>query len=283
MSVAVPPLRVLAAALALAGFAANSLLCRAALAGTATDPASFTALRLASGAAVLALLAWPRTGGRPAGDWRAALWLFAYAALFSFAYLGLTAATGALLLFAAVQVTVAGAGLLAGERPGVAGLAGLALALAGVVVLLLPGLAAPPPGAALAMLAAGIAWGLYTLRGRGSRAPLADTAGNFLRTLPMAGLLLAWPGLRLDAGGAAFAVLSGALASGLGYALWYAALPWLRAVTAASLQLLVPVLTALAGVALLAEPLSPRLLLAGAAVLAGIALVVAGQGGRPGR
>lgn len=281
MRAAIPPLRLLAAALALAGFAANSLLCRAALSGTGTDPASFTALRLASGAVVLALLAWPRTGGRPAGDWRAALWLFGYAALFSFAYLGLTAATGALLLFAAVQVTVAGAGLLTGERPGAPGLAGLALALAGVVVLLLPGLAAPPPAAALAMLAAGVAWGLYTLRGRGSRAPLADTAGNFLRTLPMAAVLLAlaWPGLRLDAGGALLAVLSGALASGLGYALWYAALPWLRAVTAASLQLLVPVLTAAAGVALLGEPLSPRLLLAGAAVLAGIALVV-GHGRR---
>lgn len=276
MSARPPPLRLLAAALALAGFAANSLLCRAALAGTATDPASFTALRLASGAVVLALLAWPRQGPRAGGDWRAALWLFAYAALFSWAYLGLTAATGALLLFAAVQVTVAGAGLLAGERPGVAALAGLGLAMAGVAVLLLPGLAAPPPGAAVAMLAAGVAWGLYTLRGRGSRAPLADTAGNFLRTVPMAGILLvaAWPGLRIDADGAVLAVLSGALASGLGYAFWYAALPWLRAVTAASLQLLVPVLTALAGVALLAEPLTPRLLVAGAAVLAGIALVV---------
>ncbi|MBX3724430.1 MAG: DMT family transporter [Xanthomonadales bacterium] len=276
MSVRIPALRLLAAALALAGFAANSLLCRAALAGTGTDPASFTALRLASGAVVLGLLVLPRQGQRLAGNWRAALWLFAYAALFSWAYLGLTAATGALLLFAAVQVTVAGTGLLAGERPGVAGLAGLLLAMAGVVVLLLPGLAAPSPLAAGAMLAAGVAWGLYTLRGRGSRAPLADTAGNFLRTLPMAValLLIAWPGLRMDGQGALLAVLSGALASGIGYALWYAALPWLPAVTAASLQLTVPVLTAVAGAVLLAEALTLRVAVAGAMVLAGIAMVL---------
>lgn len=278
------------AVLALLGFAGNSLLCRAALRGGGIDAASFTALRLAAGAVTLAILAtWrARRAGRVAsiadqGDWGSAIALFAYAALFSLAYLQLSAGTGALLLFGAVQATM----LVQGWREGdhLAGLRalGAGVAAAGLLALLAPGLQAPPPVAAAMMLSAGIAWGLYTLRGRRPGDALSRTAGNFLRALPLAaGLLLAArvAGLgpaHADARGLAAAVASGALASGIGYALWYAALPDLRASTAATLQLCVPVLAALGGVALLAEPLSARLAGSALVVVLGIALVLRRQ------
>jgi drug/metabolite transporter (DMT)-like permease len=270
-------------ALALAGFAGNSLLCRAALRDGAIDAASFTALRLGAGAVLLWLLAALRRGGptRPSGNWPGATALFAYAALFSFAYLRLDAASGALLLFGAVQATMLARGLRDGERfHGWRGL-GIALACAGLLVLLLPGAQAPEPLAAAAMLGAGVAWGLYSLQGRRAGDPLADTAGNFLRALPFALLLVAgvvaWRGggaLHASREGIWLALASGALASGLGYALWYAALPALRAGSAATLQLAVPVLAAAGGVLLLGEPLGLRAALAAAAVLGGIALVV---------
>lgn len=266
--------------LALAAFAGNSLLARAALRDTQIDAASFTAIRLASGAAVLWLIVRGRGGDARAGSWRSALALFAYAAAFSFAYLSLTAATGALLLFGAVQVTMIGVGLARGERLRPLQWTGFALAFGGLVGLLLPGLTAPPLAGALLMIAAGIAWGAYSLRGRSAAADAtATTAGNFLRAAPMA-LLLALatlPWTRIDAPGTGYALASGALTSGLGYAVWYTALKGLRATTAATVQLSVPVLTALAGVLLLAEPLAPRLLLASAAVLGGIALVIAAR------
>ena len=266
--------------LALAAFAGNSLLARAALRDTQIDAASFTAIRIASGAAVLWLIVRWRGGDARAGSWRSALALFAYAAAFSFAYLSLTAATGALLLFGAVQVTMIGVGLARGERLRPLQWTGFALAFGGLVGLLLPGLTAPPLAGALLMIAAGIAWGAYSLRGRSSAADAtATTAGNFLRAAPMA-LLLALatlPWARIDAPGTAYALASGALTSGLGYAVWYTALKGLRATTAATVQLSVPVLTALAGVLLLAEPLATRLLLASAAVLGGIALVIAAR------
>jgi drug/metabolite transporter (DMT)-like permease len=200
--------------------------------------------------------------------------LFAYAAAFSYAYLGLSAATGALLLFGAVQLTMLGRGFALGERLQARQWLGLLAAAAGLAVLLLPGLAAPPWPNALLMLAAGVAWGVYSLRGRGAADPLATTAGNFLRTLPAAALLFAlgWQGARADAVGLAAAIASGALASGVGYALWYAALPRLRASTAGILQLSVPVLAALGGIVLLGEALAWRFALAAALTLGGVAV-----------
>jgi drug/metabolite transporter (DMT)-like permease len=262
--------------LALVAFAGNSLLCRAALAHGGIDAASFTLVRLLSGAAVLAVLARTRASGNGRGTWASALALFAYAAAFSFAYLQLTAATGALLLFGAVQATMIARGLRFGERLRVAQWCGLLLACGGLVGLVLPGLSAPPLSGALLMLAAGIAWGVYSLRGRGAGDPLWVTAGNFLRAVPMAVLLalLLMDRVSMTPAGIGYAVLSGALASGVGYAIWYAALPFLRATTAATVQLGVPVIAALGGVALLGEPLTLRLLLASAAILGGIALVV---------
>jgi drug/metabolite transporter (DMT)-like permease len=261
--------------LAMVAFAANSLLCRLALRTTAIDPATFTAIRLFAGAAMLAgLVALKRR--RPGGTWTSALALFAYAAAFSFAYVRLPAGTGALLLFGAVQVTMHAWGLWSGERLSGQQTLGLLLAAAGLVGLLLPGLTAPPLGSAAMMLLAGIAWGVYSLRGKSGGDPTAATAGNFVRSLPFA-LLLALVAARpvgLDRTGVVYAMASGALASGLGYAVWYAVLPSLRATTAASVQLSVPVIAALGGVLLLAEPITLRLVLGSAAVLGGIAAVL---------
>ena len=270
-------------ALALCGFAANSLLCRAALMRGAIDPASFTAWRLVSGAAMLALLCLARRAGSPRvnGDWRGALALGTYAIAFAYAYVALHAGVGALLLFGAVQLTMIGAGLWRGERLRAAQWLGVVLATAGLAAMKLPLGGAPLPGwPMLAMLGAGIAWGVYSLLGRGACEPLALTAGNFLRAAPFA-LLVPWlvpHPVTATAEGIGYAVLSGALASGVGYALWYAALPALRATQAAVLQLLVPVLTAVAGVAWLGEPLDARLLVGAAAILGGVALVVLRRG-----
>lgn len=258
-------------------FAANSVLCRLALLQTDIDPASFTALRLASGAVVLWALAQRRGDDRyGAGNWLSASALFVYAAGFSFAYVSLPTGTGALLLFGAVQLSMIGAGIWRGERLGPPQVLGLTLALTGLVMMLLPGLTAPDPAGAALMLTAGVAWGLYSLRGRGTGDAIRVNAGNFLRTLPLALGLLLWLGERSlpDPAGVAYAIGSGALASGLGYAIWYAALPSLRATTAASVQLSVPVIAALAGVVVLAEPMDLRLTLSALAVLGGVGLVI---------
>jgi len=264
--------------LAMLAFAGNSLFCRLALRDTEIDAASFTAIRLASGALVLAALLMLR-GKRPTagGSWPMAAMLFAYAVCFSFAYRDLTAATGALLLFGAVQFTMTGYGLWTGERIRGLKLVGLLLALAGLVWLLLPGLAAPPPLAAALMLGAGAAWGVYSLLGKGAGDPTAATGGNFLRSLPFAAVLALTATTTagaVDPTGALYAVLSGALTSGLGYVLWYAALPRLRATSAATVQLSVPAIAALGGAVLLAEPVTVRLLVASVAVLGGIALTI---------
>lgn len=259
--------------LALLGFAANSLLCRAALGSGAIDAASFTAIRIASGAAILLVLA----RGQRAGSWSSALALFAYAAAFSFAYLRLVTATGALILFACVQATMIGWGVAKGERPHALEWLGLAIAVAGLVALLLPGLAAPDPIGAALMASAGIAWGIYTLRGRGATAPLAATAGNFARATPMAAVLLvAIPitGGRAEASGIALAIASGAIASGIGYSLWYAALPSLAAMRAAIVQLSVPVIAAAGGAIVLHETVTLRLAIATALILGGIAIAL---------
>ncbi len=263
--------------LTLVAFAGNSLLCRQALLHTRIDAASFTTIRLASGAAMLWLIAGSRTGAPSGqGSWGSAFALFAYAAAFSFAYLNLTVATGALLLFGAVQGTMIGYGIWKGERPRFIQLAGILLAFLGLVGLLLPGLSAPPPGASALMLAAGVAWGVYTLHGKNAGDPVCVTAGNFLRAAPLAFALsvLTLSGAELDQAGVWYALASGALASGIGYVIWYTVLPHLKTSTAATLQLSVPVIAALGGILFLGEPVTLRLILASTTILGGIALVV---------
>ena len=306
--------------IAMLAFAGNSLLCRQALRHTPIDAASFTSLRLVSGALVLALLVALRaraaapvggaaaapagpagpaasaasaasaapvapaalaapTSNRLAGDWPSALALFVYAAGFSMAYVSLSAATGALLLFGVVQTTMIGWGLWRGERLRPLQWLGLATASAGLVALLLPGLATPSLRSGALMAAAGVAWAVYSLRGRTARDATAVTAGNFLRAAPLALALslLLWPQARWDSSGAALALASGALASGLGYAVWYTALRGLSATRAAVVQLAVPALAAAGGALLLGEPLTAPLLLASIAVLGGVALVIRGR------
>jgi drug/metabolite transporter (DMT)-like permease len=266
-------------------FAGNSLLCRVALKDTGIDAASFTTIRLVSGALMLWLIVRMSRGGRSGrGNWPSAFALFAYAAGFSFAYVSLPAATGALLLFGAVQATMIGHGIRAGERLRKMQWVGLVLALGGLVGLLLPGLSAPPLAASLLMLGAGLAWGIYSLRGKGGGDATRVTAGNFLRAVPIAAALslLLHEGASLDSAGFWYAVASGALASGIGYAIWYTALPALKSTHAATVQLSVPVIAALGGVVLLGEPLTLRLLLASVAILGGIALVILEKKRAPG-
>ena len=263
--------------LAMLAFAGNSLLCRMALALSRLDAATFTNVRLAAGALILALLVSVK-GKAPInkGNWLSALALFVYAAGFSFAYLTLATGTGALLLFGAVQVTMIGLGILKGERLCTWQIAGFTLAFSGLVGLLLPGLSAPPLQGSLLMLLAGVAWGVYSLRGKSAGDPLQVTAGNFLRAALLSAVLLVFipRDSAANIAGLGYAVASGALTSGLGYALWYSVLPALTAANAASVQLSVPVLAALGGVIFLGEPITPRLTLASAAVLGGIALVI---------
>ncbi|MEA1052233.1 DMT family transporter [Lamprobacter modestohalophilus] len=266
-------------AFAMIPLSANSWLCRAALRDTEIDPASFTSLRLISGALVLWLLLWltGRLRIAGAGSWPSAIALFTYAALFSLAYLSLTAATGALLLFGAVQVTMIGFGLRSGERLDAVQVVGVLLAFGGLVGLLLPGLSAPPLVGALMMIGAGVAWGVYSVRGKGAGDPTRVTAGNFALAVPitLAFSLLMLPDVSLDPAGVGYAITSGALTSALGYALWYSLMPLLHAFSAATVQLSVPVIVAIGGVILLDEPMTLRLLLASTAVLGGIALVIA--------
>src|SRR5882762_376873 len=263
--------------LAMIAFAGNSLLCRQALKRTTIDAASFTFIRILSGAVALWLVVMLRKGTRPkAGTWASALALFAYAAAFSFAYISLSAGTGALLLFGAVQATMMIWGLSRGERLQTRQWLGLALAVAGLVAMLFPGLSAPPINGALLMLCAGIAWGFYSLRGKGAGDPVTTTAGNFLRALAFASLLsiAGLPWARIDRAGVGYAALSGAIASGVCYVIWYSALTGLKAASAATVQLSVPVLDAGGGILFLSESITLRFLLASIAVLGGIALAL---------
>jgi drug/metabolite transporter (DMT)-like permease len=265
----------LACLFALLAFAANSLLCRAALRDTAIDPATFTSVRIAAGAAALfILLKLTQPQVRMRVDWLAPLALIAYAIAFSFAYVELTAGTGALLLFGTVQLVMLAAGLKFGERMALAGFVGWVITVAGVVVLVAPGVTAPPLLPAISMAIAGAAWALYTLRGRGSKSPLSDTTINFLAALPVAILINAilWRRASFDSRGLVLAAVSGALASGMGYAAWYSVLPRLRAITAANLQLSVPVIAAAGGIIFFREQVTSRLLAAAVLVLSGIAL-----------
>jgi drug/metabolite transporter (DMT)-like permease len=273
-------LRTAPAGAALLGFAFNSLLCRMALRPDLIDAASFSAVRFASGAAAMvALAAWSGTPARRSSLLSGAI-LFGYAIPFSLAYRRLDAGLGSLVLFGTVQVTMIGWGLFRGEKPPAVEWAGLTLSLGGLVALVFPSLTAPPLGSAALMAFAGICWAVYSLRGRGSAQPLADTAWNFVVAAPLtiasAGAGAGFGLAHATARGAAYAVASGAVASGLGYALWYRALPQLTRARAAIVQLAVPVVAALGGVLLLGEQVSLRLALAGTAILGGVALAVLG-------
>ncbi len=273
-------------ALSMLAFAGNSLLCRLALRDTTIDAASFTTVRLLSGAITLWVLVSLRhrashglgsTTDSSSGNWRSALALFAYAVFFSYAYVQLSAATGALLLFGAVQVTMIGRGLWLGERPHAVQSAGYLIAVAGLIGMLLPGLSAPPLLGALLMLASGAAWGIYSIRAKGARDPVRANAGNFLRAalccVPL--YLAALPWASHDAEGMLYAVLSGAIASALGYAVWYVALRGLTVTTAGLVQLSVPVIAAAGGVVLLGEAVTSRLVVASVAVLGGVGVAMA--------
>ncbi len=273
-------------AFALLAFAGNSLLTRAALAQGLIGPGAFAAIRLASGAAMLAVLAARR--GLPIrprrDDWPGIAALFLYAAGFSFAYLQLTTATGALILFAVVQLSMIAAATAAGRPPGRIELLGITVALAGLVWLLAPGLAAPRVVALLLMLVAGVAWAGYTLLGRGAGDPVARSARNFIGATPL-GLLLLLPSASVPASvaGIGLAVASGAVTSGLGYIAWYGVLPRLGVTTAGIVQLLVPVVATIGGALWLGEALSTRLLVATAIILLGIGIGALGIGRGQGR
>lgn len=290
---------------ALIAFAFNSILCRLALRGDEADAAGFTGVRLASGAAALIVISYLADKGgnlsgsegvphvedrqrkstlptgrvsalNPGGSWPSAFFLFAYAVCFSFAYLGLTAGTGALILFGSVQMTMIGVTIILGERPTALEWLGLVVALAGLVYLVFPGLASPPLVSSLLMAAAGMAWAGYTLRGKGSSDPLADTTGNFVRALPFAAVIaiVYLPNLQLSTRGIVLAVLSGAVTSGIGYAIWYAALKYHTPTRAAVLQLAVPVIAAVLGILMLGEIATMRLGIAAALILGGIGATV---------
>lgn len=267
--------------LALVAFAANSVLCRLALGRESIDPASFTTVRLGSGALTLFIISRFRGAKlRPNRDnWISPVMLFLYAIAFSFAYVNLSAGTGALILFGSVQATMILSALRSGERPHRLEWTGLLLALSGLVYLVFPGLAAPSFTGSLLMATAGVGWGIYTLRGRNAADPLAATALNFARTVPLVlgASVLGFSRIQISGTGILWAVMSGALASALGYVVWYAALKGLTATHAATVQLAVPILAALGGVVFLSETISLRLLFSSFLILGGIGLAVAGR------
>jgi len=260
------------------GFASNSLLTRGALGAARIDWASFTLVRLVTGALTLALLVRLRDGrsGRDAGSWHGGIALAAYAVAFTYAYTRIGAAVGALLLFGAVQATMIGTGLARGERPARIDWAGVVLAVAGLAVLTVPGVTAPDAIGAVLMMAAGVSWGVYSLIGQRAGDPLAATAVNFRRAGLLSLVVVAWwlADARLTAAGVWLAVASGSLASGVAYTLWYTVLPSLAAWRASIIQLSVPILTALLAAALLAEALTLRLLWATLLIAAGVGLTL---------
>jgi len=271
------PITLALTTIAMLAFAANSILCRFALTDGDADAGTFTLIRLVSGACVLVVICIVRSGasGYRSGTWPSAAALGAYALGFSIAYRQLESGTGALILFAAVQATMIGWGIWCGERPRLRAWLGMVIAAAGAAWLLLPGASAPAPLGAILMAIAGIGWGIYSLRGKSASNPIAATAGNFVRAsvlvLPIAMWFIAhMPTTK----GWLAAMTSGAFTSGLGYVIWYAALPHLRATSASVVQLTVPAITAIAGVVLLGELLTLRLVLASIGILGGVLLVV---------
>ena len=268
--------------IAMLAFAGNSIICRMALRDAAIDPATFTGIRLASGAlALLLILTYARRSTAVAahGSWASALALFVYAICFSFAYISLDAASGALILFGFVQGTMIVMALAAGDRPQLAEWLGWMLAVGGLVWLLLPGATAPAPIAAALMALSGIAWGLYSIQGRGQTDALASTSSNFLRSLVLVAALsvLTIPEMQITRAGIGLAILSGAVTSGVGYVIWYAAMNYISAIQAALVQLSVPAIAAAGGVIVLAEPLSGRLVVAGLLILGGICVAIIGK------
>ena len=265
-------------ALAMMAFAANSVLCRMALGDDHIDAASFTALRVISGALALAAIVFFRSPGQVPrdADWRAALALFAYMIFFSFAYLSLGAGTGALVLFGAVQLTMFTVALKSGEHFSVLSWTGLSVAIAGLVYLLSPGVTAPDPLGAVLMVVAGVSWGIYSLLGRQVTDPGRATAWNFLLSVPLVLItsLVFMDQYHASSLGILLAIVSGVFASGIGYVIWYAALRELAATSAATVQLSVPVIAAIGGVMLLSEEVTIRLLVASAATLGGVAIVL---------
>ena len=271
---------VIITAFTLVAFAANSLLCRMALGGQLIDPVSFTTIRLVSGA--LALILIIRLSGesnkpqQAKGSWGSGLALFAYAAAFSLAYVSLSTGMGALILFGSVQVTMISVALQSGEKLGPVQWSGLAAAISGFVYLVMPGISAPDPLGALLMGISGIAWGVYSIRGKDVSTPVVMTAGNFTRSAPMAIIAsaIAFSSAHLELFGVLLALVSGIITSGLGYVLWYKALRSLTTTQASAVQLMVPVIAAFGGVAFLAEQVSFRLILGSALILGGVALAV---------
>ncbi len=260
-------------------FAGNSILCRMALMDGAIDPASFTSVRLFSGAVALLLIVRftsKDTSIRDHGGWASALMLFGYAICFSYAYIHLSAGSGALILFGFVQGTMIALALWAGDRPQAAEWLGWLIAFGGLVWLLLPGIEAPPAAGATLMALAGIAWGVYSIRGRDESNPLVSTCSNFVYSIAFVALLTAVTFIDADITqrGVVLAVISGAITSGVGYVIWYAALNYLSSMQAALVQLSVPAIAAAGGVILLAEPISVRLITAGALILGGISLAL---------
>ncbi len=269
-------------AVAMLAFATNSILARLALSNNDIDPLAFTGIRLVSGAMVLMLIVFVRQkpGERPGfaamGTWSGALSLLAYAAAFSIAYVIVGAGPGALILFASVQISMVAWAVIKGDKPAVPEWLGMGIAIVALVYLVSPGLTAPPLHGAVLMTVAGISWGAYSLVGRGSTSPLADTAGNFIRCMPIGAVLVIAGVLyfRPSAAGLACAIASGAVASGLGYIIWYGVLPRLTRTTAAVVQLTVPAIAALGGVAFIGEALSGRLLIAMAGIIGGVSLAL---------
>ena len=271
---------------ALVAFAANSILCRLALGAELIDAASFTAVRIVSGAVMLAVLVLLKTWlgadketnvmDRGKGSWSGAVALFVYALGFSYAYVSLETGTGALILFGVVQFTIIAIELSRGKRFSAIESLGAVIAFSGFVYLVLPTLSTPSFVGAIQMAAAGMAWGVYTLIGKGSTRPLKDTTYNFVRAVPMALVWFAFalPEWRLSLSGVGFAVLSGALASGVGYALWYAALRFIVPFQASVLQLSVPIIAAIGGIVWAGELLDRRLVISALMILGGVLVVL---------
>ena len=264
----------------LIAFAANSLLCRMALGDDLIDPVTFTTLRLCSGAMALVLISRltkeAKSQKEVNGSWGSGFALFAYAIAFSLAYISLNTGMGALILFGSVQMTMLGAALLSGERLVTLQWVGLSAAIGGLVYLVMPGISAPDPLGTLLMCVAGIAWGFYSIRGKGVLAPVAMTAGNFTRSAPMAVIIsiIAYSSVHLDPYGIVLALISGVVTSGLGYVLWYKALRGLTTTQASVVQLLVPVIAAFGGVVFLSEKISARLVVSSILILGGVAMAV---------
>lgn len=273
---------VLLTALALIAFAANSVLCRLALQEETIDASSFTAIRLLAGIIVLqVIIGFDRNKKElPAkGNWLASFMLFLYAITFSFAYISLDTGTGALILFGSVQISMVLLSLFSGTRLHFTEWIGLIMAFTGFVYLVLPGVTAPSTIGFLLMTIAGVAWGIYSLKGHNSKKPLMDTAYNFLRTVPFVFVLvvITYKNVVYSSEGILLAIISGGITSGLGYTIWYMALAGLSSTQASVLQLLVPVIAAFGGVLFVSEALTMRLTISAGMILGGILIVVSGK------